>query len=131
MSTKYIDLNIHGSSFPSTYIGSGTLIGNPIVTVGGMIAASGYFTGTGDAVVIATGFQPTRVRVIDETDVIIWEWDRGLAATHTIKQVTAGTTTVDTTSAIVVSTDLAGNSTVTLSAALAVSGSNLIYRIEG
>jgi hypothetical protein len=130
MTTDVIDLTFHGSSFPTTYIGVGTKVGNPLSAVSNPPRISGYFTGAGNVVSIPVGFQPSHVRIVDETDVIIWDWYKGLAATHTIKQVTAGTTTVDTTSAILVSTDLAGNCTITLTAALAVNAANICYVID-
>ena len=95
MTTNVIDINIHGSSFPATYTGSGDTIGNPVLTVAGVSRVSGYFTGKGNAVNIPVGFQPTYVCVADETNVIIWEWYRGQASTHAWKTVTAGTKTVD------------------------------------
>ena len=130
MATKTIDLAFHGSTFPATYTGKGDLIGNPVINRTGD-EISGYFTGTGDAVSIPVGFAPNAIEVIDETNVVLWKWRRGLTAGNTVKQVTAGTTTVDTGSAIVVSADLAGNATVTLSATLAASAANLVYRITG
>jgi hypothetical protein len=130
MTTDVIDLTFHGSSFPTTYIGVGTKVGNPQSAVAVPSTISGYFTGAGNVVSIPVGFQPSHVQIINETDNIQWDWFRGLAATHTIKQVAAGTTTVDTTTAIAVSTDLAGNCTITLTAALAVNSSNIIYVID-
>ena len=131
MTTKYIDINLHASSFPATYTGVGTLIGNPLITDPGTERISGYFTGTGDAVIIPLGTQPTHILVADVTDNIIWEWFRGMAATNVFKDVAAGTRTVDTGSALVVSVDLAGNATLTIAAAVAVSSSLIIYSIEG
>ena len=128
--TDVIDLAFHGSSFPSNYTGAGTLIGNPFES-NGPTRVSGYFTGSGNAVSIPSGFQPNHIRIADETNVIIWEWFRGQAATHTWKQVTNGTTTVDTGSAIVVSASKDGNCTVTLSATLAASSANISYSFEG
>jgi hypothetical protein len=132
--TAVIDITFHGSAFPTTYIGDGTLIGNPLNSANGV---SGYFTGAAAAVSIPLGFQPCEVQVVDETNVIVWKWFRGLAATHTLKQIAGSsgadviTSTVDTGSAIVVVTDNSGNSTVTLSATLAASSANLIYKITG
>lgn len=131
MTTSVIDVTLHGSSFPATYIGDGTLIGNPLLSLDGVIAITGYFTGPGNAVSIPLGFQPTYIIVADETNVITWEWFRGQAAGHCWKSVAAGTMTIDTTSEISVSTDAAGNTTVTLGATLAASSANLSYRIEG
>lgn len=130
MATKTIDLAFHGSTFPTTYVGKGDLVGNPVLNRSGDIV-SGYFTGTGDAVNIPVGFAPAKIEIVDETNVVLWKWYRGMTAGNTVKQVTAGTTTVDTGSAITVTTDYAGNGTVALSATLAASAANLIYRIEG
>jgi hypothetical protein len=141
MTTNGIDVTFHGSSFPATYIVPGALqvlgftstanllIGNPLFSDDGDI--SGYFTGAGNVVDIPVGTEVAAVTITDVTDNIRWDWYRGMAATNTIKTVAAGTRTVDTTSAISVSTDLAGNSTITLSAALAAASSLLIYEIEG
>ena len=129
MTTKIIDIAFHEASFPATYTGVGTLIGNPIYSEDGDV--EGYFTGTGDAVSIPIGSQAVHIKIVDVTDNIIWEWYRGFPATDTLKTVAAGTRTVDTTSAIVVTTDFAGNSTVLLSAALAASGSLITDEIEG
>ena len=79
--------------------------------------ASGTFTGDATATTITLGFIPSYVRVFNETDVILWEKFRSQAAANTVKQVTAGTTTKDTGSAIVINSD----GTVTLSATLAAS----------
>jgi hypothetical protein len=63
-----------------------------------------------------------RVKVINMTDVIVWEWHRGMAATNTLKTVAAGTTTVDTTLGDRrVRRQPTTATTVTLSAALAAS----------
>jgi hypothetical protein len=141
MTTNGIDVTLHGSSFPATYTVPGALqalgftstanllIGNPLFSDDGDV--SGYFTGAGNVVDIPVGTQVAAVTITDVTDNIRWDWYRGMAATNTIKTVAAGTRTVDTTSAISVSTDFAGNSTITLSAALAANGSLLIYEIEG
>jgi hypothetical protein len=131
MATKYIDINLHVSAFPATYIGVGTLIGNPLVTDPGTERVSGYFTATGEDVIIPLGMLPTHIVIVDVTDNIQWDWYRGLAATNTIKTVAAGTRTIDTNSAIVITTDLAGNASVKIAAATAVNASLLIYAIEG
>jgi len=130
MTVNVIDLALHTAAFPSTYTGPGNLIGNPSESVGEVVSISGYFTGAGNVTNIPVGFQPKHIQIVDETDVIVWEWFRGMAATHVLKTVTVGTLTVDATSAITVNTDLAGNCTISLSAALAASGSNLIYKID-
>lgn len=79
---------------------------------------TGSFAGTGAAVTLTLGFVPGEVTVFNETDVIIWRKLYDQAAANTIKQVAAGTTTLDTGSAIVINTD----GTVTLSATLAANG---------
>lgn len=76
--------------------------------------ATGSFTSDNAAQTLTLGFVPLHVKVVNETDVIVWEkWDP-MAAANCIKTVTAGTTTLDTGSAIVINTD----GTVTLSATL-------------
>jgi hypothetical protein len=55
-----------------------------------------------------------QVEVVNETDVILWDKIDPMAAANCIKTVAAGTTTLDTGSAIVINTD----GTVTLSATL-------------
>ena len=74
---------------------------------------AGSFTSDNAAQVITLGFRPTWFKFVNETDVIVWEKFANMVAANSIKTVTAGTTTVDTTSAIVVNTD----GTVTLAAA--------------
>lgn len=69
------------------------------------IASSAYGQYTGDgsgAITIPLGFSPNWVKVIDETDLVIWEWNAGMAATHSIKTTIASptVTTLDTGSAI-------------------------------
>lgn len=73
--------------------------------------ASGSFTSDNTATTITLGFKPRWVKVINSTDVIVWEKIEGMAAANSVKTVTAGTTTVDTGSAILINTD----GTVTLS----------------
>jgi len=62
--------------------------------------ASGEFTGAAAAVEVDCGFTPRYIRIWDASNVIIWEKSEGMAAANTFKQVTAGTTTLDTGSAI-------------------------------
>jgi len=131
MTTSIIDASLHTSSFPATYTGPGTLIGNPLQTGSQDTELYGYFTSNGNAVQINCGFQPLKVELTDVTDVILWTWQYGMPATDSVKVVTAGTTTVDTTSAIVVSTDVAGDCTVTISAAAASTAKLILYHISG
>jgi hypothetical protein len=63
--------------------------------------AIGNFTGDGTAANVELGFRPRIVKVINLTDRIVWEWHDGMAATHCLKAVAAGTQTDDVTSAIV------------------------------
>lgn len=83
-------------------------------TDGIMNAACAAFTSDNAAQTVTLGFVPSHVKVINETDVIIWEKIGNQAAANCIKTVTAGTTTLDTGSAIVINTD----GTITLSATL-------------
>jgi hypothetical protein len=73
--------------------------------------ASGSFTSDNTATVVKLGFKARWVKVINSTDVIVWEKIEGMAAANAIKVVTAGTTTVDTGSAILINDD----GTITLS----------------
>lgn len=86
--------------------------------------AHGSFTGDGAAQVLSLGFVPNHIIVINETDAIRWEKFQPMAAANSIKTVTAGTTTVDTGSAIVFNSD----GTVTLSATLAASAKVIKFR---
>jgi hypothetical protein len=83
----------------------------------------GTITSDGTAVTLNLGFIPTFFQLINKTDVIIWEKLRGMGATEAIKVVTAGTTTLDTGSAIVFNSD----GTVTISAAAAGTAKALVW----
>ena len=136
MTTQIIDASLHVASFPATYTGPGTLIGNCIQSGGDETDLHGYFTGAGNAVQINLGFMPLHAKVVDVTGVIVWEWMYGFPATDTLKTVTAGTLTVDATSAIVATdqsglTNIDGNWILTLSAALCVSTHVVAFHIEG
>ena len=76
------------------------------------------------------GSRPLLVDITDVAGVLMWEWQLGMPATNSIKTAT-GAVTVDATSGIVVTVDLAGNGTVTLSAALVGSGKNILFHIAG
>lgn len=80
---------------------------------------------TGDAAVntINCGFVPLYVMVVNETDAIVWQKFDPMVAANSVKTVTAGTTTVDTGSAILINTD----GTVTLSATVAASAKALKF----
>lgn len=73
---------------------------------------TGSFTSDNAAQTLTLGFVPCEIRVINETDVILWEkWDP-MAAANCLKTVgSTGVTTLDTGSAVVINTD----GTVTLS----------------
>jgi len=75
--------------------------------------ASGSFTSDNSITTVTLGFVPRWVKVVNTTDVIVWEKIEGMPAVNSIKTVTAGTTTMDAGSAILINTD----GTLTLSAA--------------
>jgi len=77
-------------------------------------------TATG-AKTLTIGWVPKHMRVVNEDLVVVWEKFGDMADTTTIKTVTGGTTTIDTSSAIVFNTD----GTVTLLAALYGDGDRL------
>lgn len=87
---------------------------------------SGNYTGDGTAAVITLGYNPVFVYVVNETDATTWTKMKGMAAANSVKTVTAGTTTVDTTSAILFN----GDGTITLSAALGASGKHIVWYAE-
>ena len=74
--------------------------------------ASGSFTSDNTATIVKPGFKPRWIKVVNTTDVSVWEKIEGMAAANSVKTVTAGTTTIDTGEAI---TDN-GDGTFTLSA---------------
>ena len=51
---------------------------------------------------ITLGWTPRHVKVVNEDLVVVWEKFSGMADTTAIKTVTAGTTTIDTNSGIVI-----------------------------
>lgn len=75
--------------------------------------ASGSFISDNSVTVVTLGFTPRWIKVVNSTDVIVWEKIEGMAAAASVKTVTAGTTTVDTGGAITINTD----GTISLSAA--------------
>lgn len=129
MTTDVIDINIHGSAFPTSYTGTGTLIGNPKYNADADIL-TGNFTSDGNAVSIDIGFEARHIEIVNTTDTIKWEWMAGFPATDTLK-VTSSASAVDTGSAIVVTTDLDGHSTVLLSSGLAGTSKNICYKVMG
>ena len=134
MTIDVIDPQLHLSAFPATYVGVGTLIGNPYLDMD-TNELNGYFTGSGNNVQISIGFAAQEIEIVNVTDNIVWVWRKGFPAATTLKDVAgvagALARTVDTTSAIVVSTDLHGKSIVTFAAAAVPSGKLIIYDIEG
>lgn len=60
-------------------------------------------TGTVKKSVVKLGFLPRHVKLIDATNRISYEWYEGMAADSAIKQVAAGTTTLETSNGITVS----------------------------
>lgn len=76
---------------------------------------TGSFTSDNAAQTLTLGFIPLHVKVINETDVIIWEKIDPMAAANCLKHVgSTGVVTLDTNSQIVINTD----GTVTLGATL-------------
>jgi hypothetical protein len=79
------------------------------------------------AVVVNAGFKARHVIVINEDLVVRWEKMEGMAAAACLKTVTAGTTTYDTNSGIVINND----GTFTISAAAAGDGDNVLWAAWG
>lgn len=75
--------------------------------------ASGSFTSDNSITVVTLGFTPRWIKVVNTTDVIVWEKIEGMPAANSVKTVTAGTTTMDAGGAITINTD----GTISLSAA--------------
>lgn len=137
MTTEVIDIAFHGTSFPSTYIGKGTIIGNPLGDFGSSgQRVRGKFTSNGNAVNIPVGFMPARVKVVNTTDGITWEWQTGMPVANSVKTVLGGslTSAQDTGSAITASGSVTdgtgGNGAVLLSATLCGSAKNIAYDIS-
>lgn len=82
---------------------------------GGVVnSVAGSFTSDNNAQTLTLGFKPNWIKVWNETDVILWEAISTTSATKSWKVVTAGTTTLEVGSPIVINSD----GTVTLSATL-------------
>jgi hypothetical protein len=77
-------------------------------------------------VTVTLGFKPRHIRMVNEDLVVVWEKFEGMADAATIKTVTAGTTTYDATSAIVIT-----DNGFTVLAAAAGDGDNLIWAAWG
>jgi hypothetical protein len=133
MATQIIDTSLHLAAFPLGYTGPGNLIGNPVQSGGEACDVYGFFTSsTGNAVQINVGFQPLQVDIVDVTGALTWHWQWGMPASNSVK-VTLGTIAgvIDTTSAITVTTDIAGNGQVTLSTGLCGNAKNICFHIQG
>lgn len=130
MAINVIDTAFHGSSFPTSYIGPGTLIGNIRNAASVLNQTCGNYTSNGNQTQIKLGFRPTKVKFFNLTDNTVWEWASGFGATQAIKSV-AGTTTVDVTTAFTFTDGGSGNWTLTTSAALEGTGKAMVFSIEG
>lgn len=64
--------------------------------------ATGSVTGDGTAIEVTLGFKPRFIKALNITDVESWEKYEGMSDAQALKTVTAGTTTVDTASGIVI-----------------------------
>lgn len=133
MTTNIVDTSIRGSSFATGYTGAGTIAASARNAAGLYSMTSGFFTSNGNATQINVGFRPLAIKVVNITDGITWEWTYGMLATQAIKTVLGGslTSALDTSSQLTISTDLAGNHTVTLGTTLNGTAKVLAYRIEG
>lgn len=84
---------------------------------------TGAITSDGTAISLNLGYVPSYFILVNQTDVIIWEKLRDMAAANCLKVVTAGTTTLDTGSAVVFNAD----GTVTISATAAGTAKSLVW----
>lgn len=89
--------------------------------------AGGTITGEGEALTLNVGFNASRVRLVNLTDRISYEWFKGSPNGTTLKTVAAGTRTLDTGDAAI-SVD---GKEVTLSAAALISGKSFAYEVVG
>ena len=133
MPVNIVDASLHTATFPAQYTGPGNLIGNCVQSAGDEADVHGYFTSvSGNTVQVNCGFQPLTVDVVNTTDAITWHWQYGMPASNSVK-IVLGTVagTLDTTSAITVVVDLAGNGNVTFSTGLCGANKNICFHIEG
>lgn len=79
-----------------------------------------------EAITVTLGFKPRHIRVVNEDLVVVWEKFEGMADAAAIKTVTAGTTTYDTNSAIIISAN-----GFTISSAAAGDGDNVMWAAWG
>ena len=88
---------------------------------------NGSFTSDGGIATVVLGYLPQRFEVVNSTDTILWEKNAGMAAANCVKQVAAGTTTIDTGSAILFNSD----GTVTVSTTLCGTSKAISWVAEG
>jgi hypothetical protein len=132
MTTDIIDPSLHDASIPATYTGPGTVVGNTVQSGGDETDVHGYFTSDGNATQVNCGFRPLEVDVFNDTDGIKWEWQYGMATSHSVKFTYTGPTiAIDTNSQIICTDGGAGNWTVTLGATLCGTSKNICFKIEG
>ena len=82
---------------------------------GGVLnTAVGSFTSDGSAQTVTLGFKPNYMKIINETDTIVWEVFSNSTATKVLKITGVPAVTIDTGTAILLNAD----GTVTLSATL-------------
>jgi len=77
-------------------------------------------------ITVTLGFKPRHIKVVNEDLVVVWEKFEGMAAAASIKTVTAGTTTYDANSGIVIT-----DNGFTISAAAAGDGDNVLWAAWG
>ena len=131
MAVQIIDTSLHTAAFPPQYTGPGNLIGNCIGSGGAECEVFGFFTSsTGNTAQIDCGFQALMVDIVDVTGVLTWHWQLGMPPTNSVKTAT-GAVTIDTTGAITVSSDPAGNTIVTLSATVCGNAKTICFHISG
>lgn len=95
--------------------------------------ATGTFVGSGNPASLVLGFNPRYVEIVNETDNIIWEKMQGSTPNTSYKS-TAGTETIDTTSAVTFPADMGLNepgATVLLSAAVCPVGKRIVFAVFG
>lgn len=64
--------------------------------------SSGLNTGDGTVLTVNLGFRPKKVEILNQTDITLWTKIDGMVDANTLKTVAAGTMTIDTASAIVI-----------------------------
>lgn len=133
MTTDVIDPSLHTSSIPATYTGPGTVVGNTVQSGPSEEDVFGHFTSTGNATQINVGFKPMKIKVVNTTDAITWEWTYGMPAADAVKIVLGGSLagTLDTGGAFTIADGGSGNFTVTLSATVCGTSKNICFEIEG